>query len=145
MAPDFQLPPGGVVLGLGSDFVEVARVRKAIERHGDRFLKRVFTDEERRYCLGMANPHPHLAARFAAKEAVSKAFTTGLGQWLRWTSIGVIHGERQEPLVELDDKAQDLLARLGGQRVLLTLSHTADHAMAVALLLGPPQPPLASP
>jgi len=140
MATDFQLPAGGSVLGLGSDFVEVARVRGAIERHGERFLKRVFTAEEQRYCMAMANPYPHLAARFAAKEAVSKAFTTGLGPWLKWTSIGVIHGERKEPLVVLDEQGQALLARLGGERVLLTLSHTADHAMAVALLIAAPPP-----
>jgi len=140
MGPEFQLPPGGIVLGLGSDFVEVARIRQAMERHGERFLKRVFTAEEQRYCLALAHPFPHLAARFAAKEAVSKAFTTGLGQWLRWTSIGVVHGERGEPLVELDEQGQQLLARLGGHRVLLTLSHTTEHAMAVAILLAPPPP-----
>jgi holo-[acyl-carrier protein] synthase len=68
-----NLPPGGVLLGLGVDVIEVSRVRGVLERQGERFLERVFTEEEREYCFRMAHPHKHLAARFAAKEAVSSA------------------------------------------------------------------------
>ncbi|MBW8782022.1 MAG: holo-ACP synthase [Verrucomicrobia bacterium] len=129
------LPPGGILLGLGADLIDIERIRGVWERQGDRFLDRVFTDEERAYCLGMKHPHKHLAARFAAKEAVAKAFTTGIGAELGWRSISVYHGERQEPLVRLDEKGAALLAGVGGTRVLLTLSHTDTAAMAVAAIV----------
>ena len=128
-------PPGGVLLGLGADLIDIERIRGVLERQGDRFLDRVFTDEERAYCFGMKHPHKHLAARFAAKEAVSKAFTTGIGAELGWKSVSVYHGERHEPLVRLDEKGAALLARAGGTAVLLTLSHTDTAAMAVAAVV----------
>jgi holo-[acyl-carrier protein] synthase len=113
----------------------VARVRGVVERHGDRFLQRVFTDEERAYCFGRAHPFPHLAARFAAKEAVSKCFTTGIGAELGWKSASIHHGERQEPLVRLDGKGEALLRQLGATGVIVSLSHTETVAMAVAALV----------
>jgi holo-[acyl-carrier protein] synthase len=130
-----SLPPGGLLLGLGSDLIDVARIAGVLERQGDRFLNRVFTDEERAYCFGMKFPHKHLAARFAAKEAVSKAFTTGIGAELGWKSVSVYHGERHEPLVRLDEKGQALLRQVGGTSVMLTLSHTDTAAMAVAAIV----------
>jgi len=129
------LPPGGLLLGLGADLTDVGRIAGVLERQGDRFLNRVFTDEERAYCFGMKYPHKHLAARFAAKEAVSKAFTTGIGAELGWKSISVYHGERHEPLVRLDEKGQALLKQVGGTAILLTLSHTDTAAMAVAAIV----------
>lgn len=131
----FVLPPGGVLLGLGCDVIEVARVRGVVERQGDRFLQRLFTDEERAYCFAKAHPYPHLAARFAAKEAVSKCFTTGIGAELGWKSASIHHGVRQEPLVVLDEKGEVLLRQLGATRVLISLSHTETVAMAVAALV----------
>ena len=130
-----DLPPGGVLVGLGADLIEVERVRGVLERQGPRFLKRVFTDEEQAYCSGMAHPHKHYAARFAAKEAVSKCFTTGIGAELGWRSVSVYHGERHQPLVRLDEKGQAMLAQVGATHVLLTLSHTETHAMAVAAIV----------
>lgn len=132
---NFQLPPGGILLGLGCDLIEVERIRGVLERQGERFLKRVFTEEERAYCFSVKHPHKHLAARWAAKEAVSKAFTTGIGSHLDWTSVSVYHGARQEPLVRLDAKAGVLLRQVGGTHVLLSLSHVETHAMAVAALV----------
>jgi holo-[acyl-carrier protein] synthase len=134
-AVPFTLPPGGVLLGLGADVIEVERIRGVWERQGDRFLQRVFTEEERAYCLGLKQPHKHLAARFAAKEAVSKCFTTGIGAELGWRSVSVYHGERHQPLVRLDEQGQALLKQLGATGVLLTLSHTETTAMAVAALI----------
>lgn len=134
-AAGFTLPPGGVLLGLGCDLIEVERIRGVLERHGDRFLQRTFTAEEQAYCRTLKFAHKHYAARWAAKEAVSKAFTTGIGSHLDWTSVSVYHGARLEPLVRLDDKASALLRELGGTGVMLTLSHTETHAMAVAALI----------
>ena len=129
------LPPGGALLGLGCDIIEIARVRGVLERQGERFLQRVFTDEERAYCFGQAHPHKHLAARFAAKEAVSKCFTTGIGAELGWKSASIYHGERKEPLVRLDEKGTELLRRVGATAVFVSLSHNETSAMAVAALV----------
>ena len=132
---NLDLPPGGVLVGLGADVIEVQRIRRVLERQGERFLARVFTEEEREYCSRMAQPHKHLAARFAAKEAVSKAFTTGIGAELGWRSVSVYHGPRNQPLVRLDDKGRALLSDAGATHVILTLSHTETVAVAVAALV----------
>lgn len=135
MAFNLQLPPGGVLIGLGADLIEVARIRSVLLRHGERFIDRILTEEEKTYCSAMAHPHKHIAARFAAKEAVSKCFSTGIGAELGWKSVSVYHGERHEPLVRLDKQGQALLAHVGANRVLLTLSHTDNYAMAVAAIV----------
>jgi holo-[acyl-carrier protein] synthase len=129
------LPPGGILIGVGTDLIEVARVRGVLERQGERFLARVFTDEERAYCAGMAHPYKHYAARFAAKEAVSKCFGTGIGTELGWRSVSVYHGERHQPLVRFDEKGIALLRQVGATHVHLSLSHTETMAMAVAVLV----------
>lgn len=132
------LPPGGVLLGLGCDVIEVERIRGVLDRQGARFLDRVFTEEERAYCFGHKFPHQHVAVRFAAKEAVSKAFTTGIGAELGWRSVSIYHGSRNEPLVRLDEKGAALLVQTGATHVLVSLSHTALVAMAVAALVKQP-------
>lgn len=131
-----SLPAGGAVRSVGTDMIECERIQRVYERQRDRFLKRVFTPGEQDYCLGMKNPIPHLAARFAAKEAVSKCFTTGIGEALGWKSVEVVKGAREEPLVRLDERGLALLESLGAETVLLSLSHTAHHAIAVAVLVG---------
>jgi holo-[acyl-carrier protein] synthase len=132
---DLQLPPGGILVGLGTDVIEVERVRGVIERQGERFLHRVFTDDERAYCSAKAHPYKHYAARFAAKEAVSKCFSTGIGADLGWRSVSVYHGPRMQPLVRLDEQAAALLQRVGATDVHLSLSHTETVAIAVAALV----------
>jgi len=133
---NIHLPPGGILVGIGADIIEISRIRSVLLRHGERFADRILTDEERAYCDSMAHPHKHIAARFAAKEAVSKCFTTGIGSELGWKSISVYHGSRHEPLVRLDEQGQRLLAHVGATDVLLTLSHTENYAMAVAALVA---------
>ncbi len=129
------LPPGGILVGLGCDLIDVQRIRDVLERHGERFLDRVFTAEERAYCSGKARPCQHYAARWAAKEAISKTFTTGIGAALGWQSMSIYHGERAEPLVRLDEKGAALLAHVGATHILVSLSHTETAAMAVAALV----------
>lgn len=128
----------GNVLGVGCDLCDVARVRGVWERQGERFLEHTFTAGERAYCLGMRDPAPYLAARFAAKEAVAKAFGTGIGAELGWRSIEVVHDERGAPSVKFDPQGEALLAARGAAGVLLTLSHTDATAMAVAVLVRLP-------
>ncbi len=132
---NIDLGEGGVVLGVGTDLVEIERIRKSRERHGDRWLHKLFTDEELGYCMDMKNPYPSLAARFAAKEAVAKAFSTGIGKEFGWKSVCVVHGERSQPLAKLDEQGQALLAAVGGTAIKLSLTHTTAHAMAVALII----------
>jgi holo-[acyl-carrier protein] synthase len=132
---DLSLPPGGVLIGIGADVIEVERIRGVLDRQGERFLHRVFTDEERSYCSSMKYPYRHYAARFAAKEAVSKCFSTGIGAELGWRSVSIYHGRRQQPLVRLDEKGEALLRHVGATHVQVSLSHSDTVAMAVAALV----------
>ena len=131
-----SIPEGGIVRGVGTDIIECGRIAKVYDRQKDRFLKRVYTEGEQAYCLRMKNPVPHLAARFAAKEAVSKCFTTGIGDALGWKSIEVIKGEREQPIIKLDEKGQVLLEKLGGKHVLVSLSHTENYGLAFAVIVA---------
>ena len=126
---------GRVVLGVGTDLVEVARIRSALERHGDRFLHRLYTEEEIVYCQKQRDPHPFLAARFAAKEAASKAFGTGIARGFGWKTFSVTHNEHGAPIAVLDEAGQKLLAERGATGVLISLSHTTSLGHAVALLV----------
>tara|TARA_B100001123_G_C14861375_1_gene848137 strand:- start:129 stop:533 length:405 start_codon:yes stop_codon:yes gene_type:complete len=132
MKPDF--PSDLATLGVGVDLVEVDRIRKSRENHGDHFLEKVFTEEEREYCLGMSDPDPHFAARFAAKEAVAKAFGTGIGAEIGWRSVSVSRKENGAPVVKLDEQATAQLKTMGGERVLLSLSHLNEMAAAFAVI-----------
>jgi len=129
------IPEGSTVLGIGIDFIEVDRIVRALERQGDRFRKRVFTETELSYCEGMKFPGPHFAARFAAKEAVSKAFGTGIGAEFGWKSSGVVKDETGKPHIELDALGNALLRKRQAGKVLVSLAHTRDHATAFALLI----------
>ncbi len=122
------------VLGIGVDLVECARIEHSLERFGDRFLHRVFTEGEIAYAQSMKFPARHLAARFAAKEAVSKAFGTGIGKAMGWKDIDVHKKSSGEPFVVLKGGAKKLAIERGATNVLVTLSHTDSHAMAMIVL-----------
>jgi holo-[acyl-carrier protein] synthase len=122
------------VLGVGVDLVECARIQRAIDRFGDRFLHRVFTDGEIKYSMSMKFPARHLAARFAAKEAVSKAFGTGIGKAMGWRDIDIRKKPTGEPFLVFSGPAKQLAERRGVGVALITLSHTEHHAMATIVL-----------
>ena len=122
------------VLGVGVDLVETKRIENSLERFGDRFLQRVFTNGEIAYCNSMKFPARHLAARFAAKEAVSKAFGTGIGHAMGWRDIDVQKKESGEPFIVLDGKAKELAATRGVTRVWISLSHTDNYAAATIVI-----------
>jgi holo-[acyl-carrier protein] synthase len=124
-----------MILGVGIDLIEVDRIRASQARFGDRFLRRILLPGEIDYCLAQRDPGPFLAARFAAKEAISKAFGTGIGAQLGWLDMEVRHRDSGEPFVVLHGKAVSLLERRGGTAVLLSISHTRQHATAVAVLI----------
>ncbi len=122
------------IVGVGIDIVDVARIRDMVETYGERFLRRVFSDDELAYCMRFSEPFPHLAARWAAKEAVAKALGTGFSQGVTWKSICVIHAPNGEPLALLTGTAQKLAASLKVKKIWLSLSHTHDYATAVAVM-----------
>jgi holo-[acyl-carrier protein] synthase len=126
---------GRMVLGVGTDIVDVARVRSAIERHGDRFIHRLFTEEEIAYCRRHRDSHPFFAARFAAKEAASKAFGTGISGGFGWKTFSVAHNEHGAPVAVLDETGRALLAERGATGLLVSLSHTESLGHAVVLLV----------
>jgi len=123
-----------MILGVGFDIIEVERIRAAWKRHGERFARRILREAEVAYCLAQADPVPSLAARFAAKQAVSKAFGTGIGAELGWQAIEIERLPSGQPQVRLHDDGARLLVERGGRRVHLSLSHSAGHAAAVAIL-----------
>ena len=123
-----------MILGLGIDIIEVARVQASVERFGDRFLNRVLLPDEIAYCLEKKVSGPFIAVRFAAKEAISKAFGTGIGAQLGWHDMEVRHRESGAPFVVLHGKGQALFATRGAGQLLISLSHTQNYATAVAVL-----------
>jgi holo-[acyl-carrier protein] synthase len=123
-----------MILGIGIDLIEVGRIEASYEKFGERFLQRILVDNEIKYCLSHKTPGPFIAARFAAKEAVSKAFGTGIGAQLSWRDIEIARRESGEPYVILTGGGAFLLEQRRARAVLVSLSHTAHHANAVAIL-----------
>ncbi len=123
-----------MIVGTGVDIVEVPRVAAAIERFSERFLRRVFTDAEIRYCQSKHNVAERFAARFAAKEAALKAIGTGWRLGVAWTEVEVKRLPGGRPTIAFTGKAGDFAARLGASKASVSLSHTAEHAMAVVIL-----------
>ena len=126
------------VIGIGIDLVEIARIGASMARHGERFLARLFTDEERRYCESMRCPERCFAARFAAKEAVSKAFGTGIGAQLGWLDMEVRRLASGAPHLVLSGTGAETAERLGITEVKLSLSHSETAAVANAVALALP-------
>lgn len=116
--------------GLGTDIVEIERIRQSIERHGHHFLSRLFTEKEQDYCYKFKDPVPHFAGRFSGKEAIAKAFGTGFGSDLSWHDIEILGDEHGKPLVHFSEAAK---RRFHNPRVLLSISHSNSYATAVAL------------
>ncbi|HEY5480647.1 MAG TPA: holo-ACP synthase [Verrucomicrobiae bacterium] len=123
-----------MILGIGIDIIEVARIQASHERFGERFLNRILLPSEISYCLSYKAPGPFLAVRFAAKEAISKAFGTGIGAQLGWQDMEVGRKESGEPFVILHEGGRKLLEARGARVVLISLSHTQNYATAVAVL-----------
>jgi holo-[acyl-carrier protein] synthase len=118
------------IKGLGNDIVEIARLRQSIERHGAHFLDRLFTPQEQEYCRKFQDPAPHFAGRFAAKEAIAKAIGTGFGAELSWLEIEILNDSLGKPIVHL---SRELAKRLSDPHILVSISHSTEHATAVAI------------
>ena len=123
------------IIGLGLDATDIDRVADVIERHGERFLRRIFTDIEIAYCTRRRVPAIHFAARFAAKEAAMKALGTGHTQDVLWRDVEVVRGGGP-PRLQWHGGAARRFAAIGGHSSLLTITHSDDLAIAQVLILG---------
>ena len=123
-----------MIVGTGIDIAEVPRIRHSIERFGNRFLERIFTAGEMRYCDSKANRIERYAARFAAKEAAMKALGTGWNHGVRWRDCEVIRMPGGRPTMHFHGVAREFAAKLGVKNAALSISHTEDQAIAQVIL-----------
>jgi holo-[acyl-carrier protein] synthase len=119
-----------VIVGLGVDIAEVDRVRAAIERRGEAFLKRLFTPREMAYCETHRNRYERYAGRFAAKEAAMKALGTGWRRGVRWIDIEIVRLPSGKPSLELSGRAREFAERLEVKNISLTITHSGNTALA---------------
>ena len=127
-----------LVLGLGVDLIEIERIKGALEaKSGKRFEQRVYTEGEIAYCRSKADPYPHFAARFAAKEAAMKAFGSGWTAEVFWKGIEVWNNEKGKPFLRFNGKTAELAKSIGAGGAEGSLAHDRSQAVAVALLLAP--------
>jgi holo-[acyl-carrier protein] synthase len=126
-----------MIVGTGIDIAEVPRIAQALNRHGERFLHRVYTEGEINYCDSKANRIERYAARFAAKEAAMKALGTGWNHGVRWRDIEVSRLPGGRPTIKFHGKAAEIAARLGMTNVALSISHTSEQAIAQVILEKP--------
>jgi holo-[acyl-carrier protein] synthase len=123
-----------MIVGSGIDMVEISRIQQSMDRYGKRFLDRIYTSAEQAYCLGKRKSAESLAARFAAKEAGAKALGTGISYGVSWLEIEVIREPTGRPTVRFHGRAAQIAAHLGAAHAALSITHTADLAMASVVL-----------
>lgn len=123
-----------MILGTGIDLVEVARIANACAKFGDHFVDRILRPSEKAYCQSHRESAPFIAARYAAKEAISKAFGTGIGARLGWHDMEICREADGRPYVVLHGPGRELFAARGGRVLHLSLTHTGQYAAATAIL-----------
>lgn len=121
-----------MVIGIGIDIIEIERIKESIEKFGDRFLNKVFTENEIAYCINKGNKYQHFAARFAAKEAVSKALATGWNKDFNWKSVEILNEPSGLPNVTLKGKLQEFL--VPDKELKISMSHSRDNVACVAII-----------
>ena len=125
-----------LIIGMGVDLAEVERIRGAIERYGETFLRRVYTAAEREYCDKFRNKYERYAGRFAAKEAAMKALGTGWRRGVRWVDFEVVRERGGRPTIRLDGTARAIAEELGVKRIALSITHTEAMALAQVIFEG---------
>ncbi len=123
-----------MIIGSGIDLTEIGRIQQTMDRYGQRFLDRIFTGAEQAYCLRKRKAAESLAARFAAKEAAAKALGTGISYGVTWLEIEVVREAGGRPTIRFFGRAAEIAARLGVAHAALSLTHTAELAMASVVL-----------
>lgn len=124
------------LLGIGIDVVEVSRIKSSLDEFGLKFQEKIFTAREQEYCQKQKRPELHFAARFAAKEAIAKAFGTGIGKDIGWLDLEIIRRPSGEPQVKLSTVAQDFANRRKVKDIMISLSHAKHYAAANAVITG---------
>jgi len=124
------------LIGIGIDVVEVSRIKSSLDEFGEKFLTRIFTEAERDYCQDQKMPELHLAARFAAKEAIAKALGTGIGKEVGWLDMEIKRRTSGEPEVKLIGAAAAFAASRGVKQVMVSLTHAKRYAAANAVIMG---------
>jgi holo-[acyl-carrier protein] synthase len=123
-----------MILGLGTDMIEIARIEHSLSRFGESFLRRIYTPAEIAYCTQKRKTSAEsFAARFAAKEAAAKALGTGISRGVTWCELEVLRSPGQRPTLHLSGRAAAIAARLGVRRLSLSLSHTRELAIAIVI------------
>ena len=121
-----------MIIGVGTDIIEIERIGKSIEKYGERFLKRIFTDREVRYCETFGDTrYLHYAARFAAKEAFSKAIGTGITEGFKFNEVGVKNEKSGKPVIEM---LGGMKKKWGDKNIHVSLSHTEGNAVAFLVI-----------
>ena len=123
-----------MVIGVGTDLMEIARIAGSIDRYGERFLRRIFTPGEIEYCRRKKNAAESFAARFAAKEAAAKALGTGISRGVSWLEIEVVREPGGRPTLHLSGRAAAFARHLGVARSSLSLTHSRDLSLAVVVM-----------
>ncbi len=123
------------IYGIGIDIVETERIEDSIEKYGDRFLDRVFTRAEQEYCRRMKFASRHYAARFAAKEAIAKAFGTGIGADLSWNDMEILRDKVGKPYVVMSGDGAAFAGKVGISEIMISLTHSDNHAAANAIAI----------
>jgi holo-[acyl-carrier protein] synthase len=119
------------IKGIGTDIVEIKKLRLAYTRRGQTLLNKIFTDKEKKYCLKYKDPLPHFAARFAVKEAIVKAFGTGFGKDISFKDIEMLNNSNGEPKINLSKKLQK---KFNNPNILISISHSESYAIAFCII-----------
>ena len=123
-----------MIAGIGVDIIKIERIKTAVDRWGERFMDRVFTDGEKKYSFGKYNPYPHLAARFAYKEAFVKALGTGFKSGLRWRDIELMRDGNGKPEAKLHGVVKEMADNQNIKDIMVSISHDTDYAIAYVTL-----------
>lgn len=121
-----------MIIGIGIDIIEIDRIKDSVDKHGDRFLNKIYTNSELKYCLSKNSKYQHLAARFAAKEAVYKALTTGWHEIATWQDIEILNETNGMPVVTLKGKLKSFLS--ADKSLKISISHSRDYVTCVAIV-----------
>jgi holo-[acyl-carrier protein] synthase len=130
------VPHPPAIVGIGTDIVEVVRIGEMIERHGELFLNRVYTEDEVRYCQRRKEYTQHYAGRWAAKEAVMKTLGTGWSRGVGWRDIEVCSNKSGQPSIVLRGAAREIAEQAGIGQILISISHCRTYATATAVAVG---------
>jgi holo-[acyl-carrier protein] synthase len=121
-----------MVIGIGIDIIEISRIKESVEKFGDHFLNKIYTQVEIDYCLSKSNKYQHFAARFAAKEAVAKALTTGWNKEFRWHNIEIYNEPSGLPVVKLKGNLETFLSP--DKNLKISMSHSRDYVVCTAII-----------